>query len=150
MHGYKTSTRRYPSMRTRPPQACRWVSITAHYLHPQRRRISPNLRRSRDKNLPEKIPPHPPTVIIDSPLSSFFVPSIILAFHLTTHQLYFVFHLYCPQTLLRLFAGLGVAGEVVYLSSGTRLGSAMPPGFGLRCRASHDPPGSLDQSSRDL
>jgi len=138
-------------MRTPLPQECRWVSIADHYPPLQRPRIFPNSHQSRGKNLPERIPLHPPTVIFDSPFrlrpSS---PSIILAFHLTTHQLYFAFHLQRPPTLLRSLLGLGLRGRLCSCYPGQDLWFAMPPGFGLQCRASHDPPKYPDQSPRDL
>ncbi|KAH9968679.1 hypothetical protein BC827DRAFT_272485 [Russula dissimulans] len=77
------------------------MGVDSRPLSPlQRPRLSPSSPQSRDKNLPERILPHHPMVTSDSPfLFRPFFPSIILAFHITTHQLYFVFHL---PTLLRL------------------------------------------------
>lgn len=44
--------------------------------------------------------------------------------------------------------GLEKGGGVLVILDGTW--SAIPPGFGLQRRASHDPPRSFDQSPRDL
>src|SRR5216684_1800940 len=127
-------------MQTRLPQACRWVSIAVHYPPPQRARISPSSRRSSGKSLPGRIPLHHLTVTTDG--SSFLLLSIILAFHFTTHNCILFSISNDP------IAFPGLRREVVFLSFWTGPG-AIPPGFGLQRRASHDPPRSFDQSPRD-
>jgi hypothetical protein len=115
--GYRTSTRRSLSTQVLLLQAYRWVSIVVRFLPHQKRRVSLSSPQSRAKNLPERILPHRPTVTSDShshfgrfpPLPLPLSP-VILAFHLTTHQLYFVLssftviQLYCFQVI----PGLGV------------------------------------------
>ena len=149
-HGSRISTRRYPStIQTRLPQACRWVSIAVHYLPLQRRPISPSSRRSPGKNLPGRIPLHHPMVTTDS-------GSFLLRF--SSHLLFL--HFISRPTNCILFSisnnpipfidvsGLEKGGCVLVILD--RTWSAIPPGFGLQRRASHDPPRSFDQSPRDL
>ena len=150
MHGCRISTRRYLStIQTRLPQACRWVSIAVHYPPLQRRRISLSSRQSPGKNLPGRIPLHHRMVNFDC--GSFLL-------RLSSHLLFL--HFISRPTNCTLFSISNNPIAFIHVSRVEKEGcvlvildrtwSAIPPGFGLQRRASHDPPRSLDQSPRDL
>ena len=132
LHGYRTSTRRYLSTtQTRLPQACRWVSITVHYPPLQKRRVSRNSRRFRDKNLPERIPLHPLTVNFDSPL--LLRSSFHLLFFIPSHDPSIVFWFPSSPDSIVIISGPGVAEGGCVLVISDNIWSAMP--LGLVCDA---------------